>query len=56
MLARPARGLPVGDYLSEPKWDGFRCLAFRGGGDVDLRSRNGRPLAAISPSSSRCWM
>jgi ATP-dependent DNA ligase len=49
MLARLARELPVGDYLYEPKWDGFRCLAFREGGDVDLRSRNQRPLARYFP-------
>jgi ATP-dependent DNA ligase len=49
MLARLARELPVGDYLYEPKWDGFRCLAFRTGDDVDLRSRNGRPLARYFP-------
>ena len=49
MLARLARELPVGGYLYEPKWDGFRCLAFRDGADVDLRSRNGRPLARYFP-------
>ncbi len=49
MLARLARDLPLGDYLYEPKWDGFRCLAFRDGGEVDLRSRNGRPLARYFP-------
>jgi ATP-dependent DNA ligase len=49
MLARLARELPLGDYFYEPKWDGFRCLAFRDGADVDLRSRNGRPLARYFP-------
>ena len=49
MLARLARELPLGDYLYEPKWDGFRCLAVRDGGEVDLRSRNGRPLARYFP-------
>ena len=49
MLARLARELPAGDYLYEPKWDGFRCLAFRDRDDVDLRSRNGRPLARYFP-------
>jgi ATP-dependent DNA ligase len=44
MLARLARELPLDGYLYEPKWDGFRCLAFRDGGAVDLRSRNQRPL------------
>jgi ATP-dependent DNA ligase len=49
MLARLARDLPDGDYVYEPKWDGFRCLAFRDGDDVDLRSRHDRPLARYFP-------
>jgi ATP-dependent DNA ligase len=50
MLARLARHLPVGDGVRyEPKWDGFRCLAFRAGDAVDLRSRNQRPLARYFP-------
>ena len=52
MLARLARELPdgaPGRYVFEPKWDGFRCLAFRDGPDVDLRSRHGRPLARYFP-------
>ena len=49
MLARLARELPRGDFLYEPKWDGFRALAFRDGGDVSLWSRNARPLARYFP-------
>src|SRR5919201_2867071 len=49
MLGRLVRELPVGDYLYEPKWDGFRCLAFRCGDAVDLRSRHRRPLARYFP-------
>ncbi len=49
MLARLARELPRGDYLYEPKWDGFRALAFRDGDDVDIRSRNDRRLARYFP-------
>jgi ATP-dependent DNA ligase len=49
MLARLERELPGDGYLYEPKWDGFRCLAFRTGNDVDLRSRNQRPLARYFP-------
>ena len=33
----------------EPKWDGFRCMAFRDRDTVDLRSRNQRPLARYFP-------
>lgn len=49
MLARLARELPRGDYLYEPKWDGFRCLAFCDGDGIDLRSRHGRELARYFP-------
>ncbi|HKF14366.1 MAG TPA: ATP-dependent DNA ligase [Gaiellaceae bacterium] len=49
MLARLERELPHGGYLYEPKWDGFRCLAARDGDEVDLRSRNQRPLARYFP-------
>jgi ATP-dependent DNA ligase len=50
MLARLVRELPEGDGLTyEPKWDGFRALAFCRDGDVDLRSRNQRPLARYFP-------
>lgn len=33
----------------EPKWDGFRCLAFKQGGDVALQSKSGKPLARYFP-------
>jgi ATP-dependent DNA ligase len=49
MLARLARELPAGDVVYEPKWDGFRCLAFVETGAVDLRSRHGRPFARYFP-------
>jgi ATP-dependent DNA ligase len=49
MLARLARELPLGDYLYEPKWDGFRCIAFSAGREVVLQSRNGRPLTRYFP-------
>ena len=36
MEARSAATLPVGDeWTYEPKWDGFRCVAFRDGKDID---------------------
>ena len=49
MLARLTRELPRGDFLYEPKWDGFRCLVFRDGEDVDLRSRHDSPFARYFP-------
>jgi len=33
----------------EPKWDGFRCLAFRAGREVDLKAKSGKPLARYFP-------
>ncbi len=33
----------------EPKWDGFRCLAFRAGREVDLRAKSGKPLGRYFP-------
>jgi ATP-dependent DNA ligase len=48
--AEQADALPAGDgWLYEPKWDGFRCLAFRDGGDVELRSKAGKPLGRYFP-------
>src|SRR5690242_16199354 len=49
MLARLARELPEGAWVYEPKWDGFRALAFRDGPDVDVRSRNDRRLTRYFP-------
>jgi ATP-dependent DNA ligase len=49
MLAKLTRELPVGDFLYEPKWDGFRCIIFRDGDDVELGSRNERPLTRYFP-------
>jgi predicted RNA-binding protein YlqC (UPF0109 family) len=49
MLARLARTLPEGGYLYEPKWDGFRALAFRDGADVELQSRNLNPFGRYFP-------
>lgn len=49
MLAKVADGLPVGDFNYEPKWDGFRALAFRGADSVYLQSRDLRPLDRYFP-------
>jgi ATP-dependent DNA ligase len=51
MLARPSRGLPDEDgvYAYEPKWDGFRVIAFVDGDEVELRSRNDKPLNRYFP-------
>src|SRR5215207_7061687 len=50
MLAKAATKLPVGeDLFYEPKWDGFRCVVFRDGDEVELGSRNEKPLTRYFP-------
>src|SRR5687768_2031250 len=50
MLAKAATKLPTAEGLFyEPKWDGFRCIVFRDGDDVELGSRNERPLTRYFP-------
>jgi ATP-dependent DNA ligase len=50
MEAKSARYLPEGaGQLFEPKWDGFRCLAFRSGQDVLMQSKAGQPLGRYFP-------
>ena len=50
MLAKLARELPVAEgMVYEPKWDGFRCIVFRDGDEVELGSRNERPLTRYFP-------
>jgi ATP-dependent DNA ligase len=49
-LARPRKALPTGEgWVYEPKWDGFRALAFVDGDDVYLQSRSGKPLSRYFP-------
>src|SRR6267142_4270478 len=50
MLAKLADELPTGgDYLFEPKWDGFRALVFHGGTELFIQSRDSRPLDRYFP-------
>jgi ATP-dependent DNA ligase len=50
MLAKSVRGVPRTEGLSfEPKWDGFRCLVFKDGDEVELTSRNTKPLTRYFP-------
>src|SRR5881275_876197 len=50
MEAKSVAQLPAGDtWQYEPKWDGFRCIAFRDGECVDLQSKSGQPLARYFP-------
>ncbi|MFL6240121.1 MAG: ATP-dependent DNA ligase [Actinomycetes bacterium] len=54
MLAKLVSDIPEPDsspegYLYEPKWDGFRCIVFRDGDEIELGSRNERPLTRYFP-------
>lgn len=50
MEAKQVDDLPVGDdWQYEPKWDGFRCIAFRNGDEIELQSKAGKPLARYFP-------
>ncbi|MEO6121476.1 MAG: ATP-dependent DNA ligase, partial [Acidimicrobiales bacterium] len=50
MLAKAAKVLPPeGGVLYEPKWDGFRCIVFRDGDEIELGSRNEKPLTRYFP-------
>ena len=49
MLAKSVSALPEGPVMFEPKWDGFRSIIFRDGGEVEIGSRNGKPLTRYFP-------
>ena len=50
MEATTVDDIPVGDeWQYEPKWDGFRCLVFRDGDNVELQSKAGQPLGRYFP-------
>jgi ATP-dependent DNA ligase len=48
MLAKPVGEIPAG-HLYEPKWDGFRSIIFRDGDEVEIGSRNERPMTRYFP-------
>jgi len=50
MLAKSVKELPIAEGMSyEPKWDGFRCIIFKDGDEVELGSRNERPMTRYFP-------
>jgi ATP-dependent DNA ligase len=49
MLAKPVKELPAGPLSYEPKWDGFRSIVFRDGAEVEIGSRNERPMTRYFP-------
>jgi ATP-dependent DNA ligase len=65
METRQVQSIPQGSEWSyEPKWDGFRCLAFRDGSDVELQSKSGETLTryfpeiveALKTAKERCFI
>src|SRR4051794_11874087 len=57
MLAKLADALPEGgDFLYEPKWDGFRAIVFRGESDLFIQSRDLRPLDRYFPELHEALM
>jgi ATP-dependent DNA ligase len=50
MEAKLVDAVPSGSgWQFEPKWDGFRCLAFRDGGEIHLQAKSGKPLTRYFP-------
>src|ERR1017187_3483696 len=49
MLAKAVRNIPRGPLSYEPKWDGFRSIIFRDGDEVEIGSRNERPMTRYFP-------
>src|SRR5947209_14634385 len=50
MLAKAVEDIPVAEGMTyEPKWDGFRCVIFRDGDEVELASRGGKTLTRYFP-------
>jgi ATP-dependent DNA ligase len=49
MLAKAVKDIPDGELSYEPKWDGFRSIIFRDGDEVEIGSRNERPMTRYFP-------
>jgi ATP-dependent DNA ligase len=49
MLAKPVKEIPRGEMSYEPKWDGFRSIIFRDGDEVEIGSRNEKPMTRYFP-------
>ena len=49
MLAKSIKEIPEGPFAYEPKWDGFRSIVFRDGDEVEIGSRNERPMTRYFP-------
>jgi ATP-dependent DNA ligase len=56
MLAKPTGAIPHGDYVFEPKWDGFRSIVFRDGDEIEIGSRNERPMTRYFPELAAAFL
>jgi ATP-dependent DNA ligase len=56
MLAKALTAIPAGDYVFEPKWDGFRSIVFRDGEEMEIGSRNERPMTRYFPELVDAFM
>jgi ATP-dependent DNA ligase len=55
MLAKPVRHIPAGELSFEPKWDGFRSIVFRDGDEIEIGSRNERPMTRYFPELAEAF-
>jgi ATP-dependent DNA ligase len=56
MLAKSVKAVPQGEYSYEPKWDGFRSIIFRDGDEVEIGSRNERPMTRYFPEMVEAFL
>ena len=56
MLAKALTAIPAGDYIFEPKWDGFRSIVFRDGDELEIGSRNERPMTRYFPELAQAFL
>jgi len=56
MLAKSVKQIPDGDYSYEPKWDGFRSIIFRDGEEVEIGSRNEKPMTRYFPEMVQAFL
>jgi ATP-dependent DNA ligase len=55
MLAKPVKQIPEGELSFEPKWDGFRSIVFRDGDEIEIGSRNERPMTRYFPELAEAF-
>jgi len=55
MLAKSVPTIPTGEMSYEPKWDGFRSIVFRDGDDIEIGSRNEKPMTRYFPELERAF-